>query len=322
VLPGPGNGPPFGVSPRAGLGAAATLAESTPRTLAERCGDPGAATVLRYACGLAGFLDGDVQLGLVGGFGVARLFSPTLVVGGTKNLANGLARVAARAGARAFVSSEVTRVEPDGERMRLTVSDGRQFTARTVVSTLDFRSTFLGLLSGGVALDGLSEAMDDWEVEPTGPFTAHFGIKGEPPVPAGGGRGDALMRVFGFSTPEEVDAYFRSVVRGELPARIAGHLTAVTAHDPLQASPGPYGPLNTLRVQAFVPFELSDGGGMGDEPATARHAGTPSLPISPGSTTRASCSSSAIRRSTSSDASGPPGVDRSGKARSCGRRHS
>lgn len=242
-----------------GLGPAVTLAESTPRMLAERADDPRAAIVLRYACGLAGFLDGDVPLGLIGGFAVARLFSPTLVVGGTKNLANGLVRVAARSGARAFVSSEVTRVEPDGEGLRLRISDGRELIARSVVSTLDAPSTFLGLVSNGLAPEEVSEAMGEWEVEPTGPFTAHFGIKGGPPTPAGDAT-DALMRIFGFANPEEVEAHFEAVVRGELPARIAGHMTAVTTHDPLQASPGPYGPLNTLRVQSFVPFELADGG--------------------------------------------------------------
>jgi signal transduction histidine kinase len=77
------------------LKAAATLAAETPATLARRAGDPRAAVALRYACGLAGFLDGDARLGLVGGFAVARLFSPTIVVGGTKNLANALAREAA-----------------------------------------------------------------------------------------------------------------------------------------------------------------------------------------------------------------------------------
>ena len=92
-----------------------TLADATPRALAERVSDDRAGVVLRYACGLAGFLDGDVPLGLMGAFCVARLFSPAIVAGGSKNLANGLARVAAAAGARGLVSSEVTRVEAAGD---------------------------------------------------------------------------------------------------------------------------------------------------------------------------------------------------------------
>ena len=90
--------------------AARALADATPRSLSDRAQDPRAAVILRYACGLAGFLLADAPLGLTGAFCVARQFSPAIVVGGSKNLANGLVRVAASAGARGWVSSEVTGV--------------------------------------------------------------------------------------------------------------------------------------------------------------------------------------------------------------------
>jgi phytoene dehydrogenase-like protein len=77
-----------------------------------------------------------------------------------------------------------------------------------------------------------------------------------PPIAAGDG---ALNRIFGFAAPDEVEACFQAVLRGELPREIAGHLTVVSAHDRLQASPGPYGPLHTLRLQTFVPFQRPDG---------------------------------------------------------------
>jgi phytoene dehydrogenase-like protein len=238
--------------------AAATLAAESPATLARRAGDPRAAIALRYACGLAGFLDGDARLGLVGGFAVARLFSPTIVVGGTKNLANALAREAASAGARGLVSSEVTGVQAGGDGFRLRIADGRELRAGAVVSTLDPRSTFLGLAADLVPGE-LREAAEGWAADETGPYTAHFGIKGEPPGPAGGGGREALIRVFGFSGPDDVDERFQAVLRRELPSGIAGHLTVVTAHDRMQASPGPYGPLHTLRMQTLVPFEHPDG---------------------------------------------------------------
>jgi phytoene dehydrogenase-like protein len=229
--------------------AAAALAMDTPRTLATRAADPRAAIALRYACGLAGFLDGNARLGLIGGFTLARLFSPTIVVGGTKNLANALFRVGARAGVRGLVSSEVTGVVPDGQGFRLRIADGREIRAGSVVSTLDPRSSYLGLLGNGVVPQELREAAEGWVAEETGPYTAHFGIRGEPPAD------EALVRVFGFTRPEDVEDRFESVRRGELPSEIAGHLTVVTAHDPLQASPGPYGPLHTLRLQTLVPFK-------------------------------------------------------------------
>lgn len=231
-----------------------TLADATPLTLAERASDDRAGVVLRYACGLAGFLDGNVPLGLIGAFCVARLFSPAIVAGGSKNLANGLARVAATAGARGLVSSEVTRIEVAGDGFRLHTALGGVTEARAVVSTLDPRATFLELTGPELAPAELREAASSWAVEGTGPFTAHFGIKGDPPG------GDALIRVFGFGNAREVDDHFTSVLRGELPATVAGHLSVVSAHDPLQASPGPFGPLHTLRMQTHVPFELPEPG--------------------------------------------------------------
>jgi phytoene dehydrogenase-like protein len=239
---------------------ALALADSTPRTLAEGVADPRAAVVLRYACGLAGFLEPDVPLGLIGAFCVARLFSPSLVAGGTKNLANALFRVAVAAGARGFVTSEVTRLERDGDGLRLRTADARVFRARAVVSTLDPRTTFLGLLGEELVPEELRVAAGDWIAERTGPFTAHFGIRGEPPAPAADRRGDALVRIFGFGDTQDVEQHFEAALRGERPASVAGHLTAVSAHDPLQASPGPYGPLHTLRVQTMAPFELPGGG--------------------------------------------------------------
>lgn len=245
---------------RQGEGAAALeLADATPRSLSDGLDDPRAAVVLRYACGQAGFHEPDASLGLIGALAVASRFSPWLVVGGTKNLANALFRVAVGAGARAFVSSDVTRVEGDGDGFLVRTADGRAFRADAVVSTLDPRSTFLGLLGDELAPEELRAAADAWVLDETGPFTAHFGIRGEPPAPAAA-EGDALVRVFGFREADDVTRCFEAALRGDRPPHVAGHLTAVSVHDSLQASPGPYGPLHVLRVQAVAPFQLPDGG--------------------------------------------------------------
>jgi phytoene dehydrogenase-like protein len=238
--------------------AALELADATPRTLSDGADDPRAAVVLRYACARAGFHGPDVPLGLIGALVVATSFSPWLVAGGTKSVANALFRVAVGAGARGYVSSEVARVERDGDGFVLHTADERTFRARTVVSTLDPRSTFVGLLGEELAPEELREAALAWLVDEAGLFTAHFGIRGEPPAPAAGA--DALVRIFGFRDADDVTRRFETAVRGGRPGGVAGHLTAVSVHDPLQASPGPYGPLHVLRAQAVAPFELSDGG--------------------------------------------------------------
>jgi phytoene dehydrogenase-like protein len=238
---------------------ALTLVDSTPRTLADRAADPRAAIVLRYACALSGFHSPDGPLGLIGAFDVARRFWPWLVAGGTKNLANALFRVAVGAGARGLVSSEVERVERAGEGFRVLTTDARELRARAVISTLDPVSTFEGLLADEPAAAELRTAAASWRVDACGPFTAHFGIRGDPPA-AAAAEADALVRVFGFAEAEDVTRRFDAAARDELAEAPAGHLTAASVHDPLLASPGPYGPLHVLRVQAPAPFELPDRG--------------------------------------------------------------
>lgn len=237
------------------LGSAPRLAALTPASLAAMAADERGAVILRYACALAGFAADEVPLGPIGAFCVARLFEPMLVAGGSKSLANGLFRAAARAGARCLVSTRVVALEPDGDAWALRLADRRRLRARTVVSTLDPVSTFRGLLGAERAGEALTAVADGWEIEPTGPFTAHFGIRGHAPAPAGGETADAAIRILGFDSAQDVVATFSAVAAGELPARPAGHLTVTSRHDPLQASPGPAGPLHTLRYESPAPYE-------------------------------------------------------------------
>jgi phytoene dehydrogenase-like protein len=65
---------------------AAALASLTPASLAALAPSEPGRLALRYACAATGFADPDQRLGAVGGFAVARWFSPTLVAGGSKAL--------------------------------------------------------------------------------------------------------------------------------------------------------------------------------------------------------------------------------------------
>jgi phytoene dehydrogenase-like protein len=230
------------------------LADHTPRTLSALAGDDRAALILRYACGLIGVCDPDQPLGAVGASALARSFAPVLVAGGSKSLANGLFRVSAREGALCLVSSGVVRLDPRAGGVELTLADGRRIAARTVISTLDPRTTF-GPLLGPHVSEELRDAISRWQLEPTGPFTAHFGVKGEVPPARPEDGADAVVRVIGFSSAEEVSAHFEAAAAGRLPDRPAGHVTITSRHDRLQASAGPYGPLNTVRLETLAPFE-------------------------------------------------------------------
>jgi phytoene dehydrogenase-like protein len=241
----------------AGERAAAELADLTPDGLAALSGTEAGRLALRYACAASGFGDPGGRLGPVGGFTVARWFSPSLVAGGSKSLPNALFRLAARAGAACHVSAPVTHVRPSGAGFQLSLADGWQVSAQNVISTLDPRTTFTGLLDPSLVPAELAAAARDWAFDGLACFTAHFGIVGEPPVSRHGS--EPCMRLVGFGSVQDLDDHLAAVRSGRLPQRPAGVLSVTTAHDPLQASPGPYGPLHTLRFETFAPLNHPDG---------------------------------------------------------------
>jgi phytoene dehydrogenase-like protein len=229
------------------------LALLTPGALADTVEDSRAGGLLRYLATLAGFRADDEPLGVMGGFALARLLRPGIVVGGTKALAVGLYRAGVKAGAEYRTVADVVAIRPGDGQVSVACRDGREFRARAVVSTLDPKTTFLGLLEASVVPDAIRSAADSWRLDPTGPFTAHFGIKGEPPRLAGEEASGALLQVVGFLDAASVRDQVQRTDRGELPDAPGGHLTVTTAHDRTQAAPGPFGPLHTLRFETLAP---------------------------------------------------------------------
>src|SRR6516165_6523610 len=240
-----------------GEGAAADLAGLTPATLAALADDEPGRLALLYACAASGFADPGERLGAVGGFTVARWFCPVLVAGGSKSLANALFRAAASAGATCHVSARVTQVRQASPGFQLSCADGRQVNARNVICTLDPRTTFNGLLDAALVPPELAAAGRGWAFDELACFTAHFGIAGMPPVSLHGD--EPYLRLVGFDGAQDLDDHLAAVRGGRLPERPAGLLSVTTAHDPLQASPGPYGPLHTLRFDTFAPLRHPDG---------------------------------------------------------------
>lgn len=234
------------------------LARMTPAEAAEGTGDERAAALVRYLCGLCGF-ESDEPLGLIGAFCLAQLARPAIAVGGTKSLADGLLRAGVKAGAQYRPVADVEAIEAGDGGLTATCGDGREFTARALVSTLDPKTTFLDLCQEGLVPEELRHAASDWRLEPAGTFTAHFGIKGEPPRLADPDATAALMQVVGFADVEAVSRHFDAAWHGRLPDAPAGRLTVTTRADPMQAAPGPYGPLHTLRFETPAPYHNPEG---------------------------------------------------------------
>lgn len=241
---------------------AVELAEATPARLADDADDAREAALLRYLCAQIGFVDDKTPLGLLGAAAFARQLTPSMPFGGAKALADALFRAGARAGVQYRAVADVTRVERRDDAFTVGCHDGREFQGRAVVSTLDPETTFLEVLDPDLVPGGrksLGRAAEGWEHDVVAPFTAHFGIKGQPPHPRDGGAAEALMQVVGFDDAAAVVEHLRTVEQGRVPSHPAGHLTVTTRHDVTQAAPGPFGPLHTLRFQTPAPYLHPDG---------------------------------------------------------------
>jgi phytoene dehydrogenase-like protein len=235
------------------------LADLTPAGLPETVDDARAGGLLRYLCAVVGFHAADERIGVLGAFALSRLFSSSVVVGGTKALAAGLFRAGARAGAQFRSVADIVAIRGTEHELTVGCRDGREFRARAVVSTLDPKTTFLELLDGGVVPEGIRQAAEAWRLDRTGPFTAHYGIKGDPPRLATDDGSRALIQVVGFEDAASVAGLLDRTDRGELVDPPAGHLTVTSLHDRSQAAAGPFGPLNTLRFEMLAPYEHPSG---------------------------------------------------------------
>jgi phytoene dehydrogenase-like protein len=240
--------------------AAAETARATPEELATEMTDPRAQAMVRYLCAVAGFPEKDRPIGVLGLMAISAMLRPTIVKGGTKSLANGLLRVGARSGVHIRTVADVHRIERSGEGFDVACRDGRVFSARTVVSTIDPRATFVEILAEDLSSEDLRQGAQQWEHDRIGSFVAHFGIKGTAPMTSRKGSSFALTEVVGFADADAIDAHVSAVVEGQgLPERPAGHVTVTTLHDASQAAAGPYGPLHTLRYETLAPRAHPEG---------------------------------------------------------------
>ena len=235
------------------------LALLSPAELVDTVVDSRMGGLLRYLCARAGFTAADEPLGLLGSYAVLSQLHPVLVAGGSKSLANGLMRAGASAGAQYRTTAEVNAISLSEDGVQIGCRDGREFAGRAVVSTLDPRTTFLDLLPESVVPEPVRQAAGGWSYDSSGPFTAHYGIKGDAPRQASEEATAAVLQVIGFGDAASVADALDRVARGELATEPCGDFSVTSRHDARQAAPGPYGPLHTLRFATLAPLAYPEG---------------------------------------------------------------
>jgi phytoene dehydrogenase-like protein len=239
------------------------IAEMSPIEIIDSYGyrNPRVRAALLYLATVWGIHPDSRSTGYLPVLWVYRMMNAALVRGGSHMLASALHAVIAANGGRLLDWAEVGRIiTENGTAKGVALTDGQEFRAKAVVSTLDPQDTFLKLVGRGNLPEDLAASAEMWQWEDWSLFTGHWGIKGEPPkYKAAGSNPDvnsALITVMGYESTEDVYRHIDAMKAGKLPEP-AGHATCTTLFDPSQGSPGPYGPLHTLRWEGWSPYELT-----------------------------------------------------------------
>lgn len=241
----------------------AEISERSPREIIDAYGfrDPRVQGAMLHLATMWGIHPDVGGVGYMVPLYVYRMMNAALLRGGTHGLASALyGRVVAH-GADVLEWAEVNRiVTENGTATGVVLTDGREFRARAVISTLNPDQTFLKLIGKNRLPGELAATVGGWEWEEWSLFTSHLGIKGQAPrYTAAAFNADVnstLINFMGIESPGDVMRQVNEIEAGQLPEP-AGGVTCTTIHDPLQASKGPYGPLHTLRWESHVPYALA-----------------------------------------------------------------
>jgi phytoene dehydrogenase-like protein len=238
------------------------ISEETPESMLDFYGfkDPRVRGALLYITTMWGLEPDSTSVGYLIPLYVYRMMNAALVAGGSHTLSSALNHPFKANKGHVIEWADVTKIiMEDGKAKGVRLADGREFFAKAVVSTLNPEQTFLKCIEEEEIHD--EDAVDSaklWKWEDRSFFTAHFGIKGNvPEFKAAAFNPDvnnALVHVFGFETEGDVKRHIAEVSEGKV-GKPAGHFTCTSQFDPFQASPGPYGPLHTLRYETWASYE-------------------------------------------------------------------
>jgi phytoene dehydrogenase-like protein len=143
----------------------------------------------------------------------------------------------------------------DDRAVGIETDSGRTIGARAVVSTLNPRQSFLGLIGPDILPNNLRHKVEAWKWDEWSSLSVHFAVKGHPvfsgpegPLPA------ALTNIIGYESLDGILSHWERCSRGELPSG-EGSWTTTSEVDPNQAPDG----LHTVRMETQAPFRLKEG---------------------------------------------------------------
>ena len=241
----------------------AEVSELTPEQIVDHYGfeDERVKAAMLYLATFWGLKPDEENVGYLVPLWIYRMMNAAMVKGGSHTLGSAIHNAYKRAGGKVLDSADVNEIiMQDGKASGVRTVDGRDFMAKTVISTLNPEQTFQEILPNGHLPQDLDDAVNNWEWESVSLYTAHWGIRGNPPeykaAEFNPDVNSALINVFGIEKPDDVYQYHRDISEGKLDTP-HGNATCTTYFDPYQASmTGIYGPLHTLRFESLAPYEL------------------------------------------------------------------
>jgi phytoene dehydrogenase-like protein len=166
-----------------------------------------------------------------------------MVVGGTHMLGHAMAGACLNQGVDLRYNHRVRSILTDGSRATgIELQDGRRVEARIVVSNLDIRTTFEGLLGPDRISPAMQARLDNWRFGPehclgTPSFALHA-----PPQYKSAQHDPTIDRCFytivGYENAEQVSEYILQAFGGRPPDLPAAGTWVNTLWDPSQAPPG------------------------------------------------------------------------------------
>jgi phytoene dehydrogenase-like protein len=217
--------------------------------------------MIHFLCTVKTFIMDEPGVGYVVPMSIAGGVKSALCVGGSHDLAHGLAKVIEANGSKLWEASHVRQIIVEGGRATgVVLDDGRAIRAeKVVVSAVDPQQTFLDLVGQHLLESSFCEKIRNYEYSKHVLFSVHAALneplrytseKFDPDINM------ALNYAIGYECVEDFDTHWREIAEGMPPKKPGMQCASPTLHDPTQAPPGKH----TIFSWQFSPYNLKDGG--------------------------------------------------------------
>ncbi|MEH6581640.1 MAG: NAD(P)/FAD-dependent oxidoreductase [Halioglobus sp.] len=243
----------------------AEVSEMTPAEIIDSYGfeHPRVKGALLYLATLWGITPDATNVGYLVPLWIYRMMNAALVRGGSHSLSSSVQGAFRKAGGEVKDRAGVEHIIMEGGRaVGVRTTDGDEYRAKAVVSTVNPEQTFLDFIEEEELPQDLVAAAKQWQWEDISVFTSHYGVVGPAPdytsAKFNPDANHALMNVIGIESVEDVMEAHDDVANGRL-GKIHGRATCTSQFDSLAAvGQDVCGELNTLRFETWAPYKLDN----------------------------------------------------------------